>query len=262
VPDDEQPPALIVFWSFRIMVGLGVLMFALGLAGLWAAGTAELAWARVRPGPRDRTEVRRMVLTSAAIPVAATWHSARGWWRHRHARPWHGAPDLVLFDRDGTLVHDVPYNGDPARVAPVSGARESLDRLRAAGVQVGVVTNQSGVGTGRITREQADAVNRRVEELLGPFDVWQTCLHAPDAGCGCRKPAPGMVTDACHAVGVVPESCVVVGDIGSDVDAAHAAGARGVLVPTSATRPEEIDAAEQVAASLTAAVDDMLEPVR
>jgi cytochrome d ubiquinol oxidase subunit I len=45
VPDDEQPPALIVFWSFRIMVGLGVLMFALGLAGLWARWRGTLlAW--------------------------------------------------------------------------------------------------------------------------------------------------------------------------------------------------------------------------
>ncbi|WP_445256464.1 glycosyltransferase family 2 protein [Nocardioides aurantiacus] len=56
------------------------------LAG-WLGGTAELAWARIAPGPRDAAEVRRMVLTSAAIPLAATYHSARGWLRHRRATP-------------------------------------------------------------------------------------------------------------------------------------------------------------------------------
>ncbi len=224
----------------------------------WLGGTAELAWARIAPGPRDRDEVRRMLLTSAAIPVAATWHSARGAWQHRHARPWKGLPDLVLFDRDGTLVHDVPYNGDPALVAPVPGATAALDRLRRVGVRVGLVSNQSGVGSGRITLTQVEAVNQRVEDLVGPLDVVRFCPHDRDEGCTCRKPAPGMVKDACAALGVDVDRCVVVGDIGSDVEAAQAAGARGVLVPTPATRVEEIRAADRVAADLTAAVDAIL----
>jgi len=228
----------------------------------WLGGTAELAWARIAPGPRDRDELRRMVLTSVAIPFAASWHSARGAWQHRHARPWQGAADLVLFDRDGTLVHDVPYNGDPALVEPVADARTALDRLRRAGIRVGVVTNQSAVGSGRITREQMEAVNQRVDELLGPFDVWQVCPHAADAGCGCRKPAPGLVKEACHLVGVPPESCVVVGDIGSDVDAAAAAGAEAILVPTGSTRRAEVESAPRLAETLSEAVDRILERVR
>lgn len=199
-----------------------------------------------------------MLLTSAAIPAAATWHSVRGAWRHAHAPAWRGQPDLVLFDRDGTLVHDVPYNGDPDQVRPIDGARQSLDRLRAVGVRVGVVTNQSGVGSGTITRDQMDAVNERVEELLGPFDTWQVCPHARDEGCDCRKPAPGMVKSACESLGVGPSRCVVVGDIGSDVEAAEAAGAWGVLVPNAKTRTEEILAADHTAPSLAEAVDDLL----
>jgi histidinol-phosphate phosphatase family protein len=229
------------------------------VAGLgWAAGTAELAWTRIAPGPRDADEVRRMLLTSAVIPFAATWHSARGLLRHRRARPWRGLPDLVLFDRDGTLVRDVPYNGDPERVEPVAGAAEALHRLRAVGVRTGVVTNQSGVGTGRITAGHMEAVNARVEQLLGPFDVWQVCPHAPEEGCDCRKPAPGMVTQACAELGVDPARCVLGGDIGSDVEAARAAGAVGILVPTAATRAAEVGSAEHVCADLAAAVDDVL----
>jgi len=178
--------------------------------------------------------------------------------RHRRVRPWRGLPDLVLFDRDGTLVHDFPYNGDPDWVRPVDGAGQALDRLRARGVRVGVVSNQSGVARGLITREQVDACNARLAELLGPFDTVQVCPHGPDDGCTCRKPAPGMVKAACAELDVAPARCVVVGDIGADVDAAAAAGAVGILVPTPVTRRAEIEAADRRAATLTEAVDDIL----
>ncbi len=167
-------------------------------------------------------------------------------------------PAAVLFDRDGTLVVDVPYNGDPARVELVPGAREALDRLRAAGIAIGVVSNQSGVARGLLTEEDVRAVNARAEELLGPVGTWQYCPHGPEDGCDCRKPAPGLVRRAAAALGTTPERCVVVGDIGADVGAARSAGARAVLVPTSRTLREEIDAAPQIAPDLTAAVDMLL----
>ncbi|HEX7744074.1 MAG TPA: HAD family hydrolase, partial [Micromonosporaceae bacterium] len=170
--------------------------------------------------------------------------------------------DAVLFDRDGTLVHDVPYNADPGRVRPVEGAREALDRLRAAGLRLGVVTNQSGVARGLLTESAVHRVNARVEALLGPFDTWQVCLHddpPPRAeGCGCRKPAPGLVWRAAQALGTHPSRCVVVGDIGRDMTAAGAAGAAGILVPTPVTRPSEVAAAPAVAGDLRAAVDQIL----
>lgn len=87
-------------------------------------------------------------------------------------------PLAVLFDRDGTLVVDVPYNGDPARVAPVPGA---------------------------------------AEQLLSPLGPVFVCEHGPDDGCACHKPAPRLVLQAAAALGVPPQRCVVVGDIGADV---------------------------------------------
>ncbi len=167
-------------------------------------------------------------------------------------------PRAVLFDRDGTLVLDVPYNGDPDRVVLAAGAREALGRLRAAGVPMAVVSNQSGVARGRLTRRQVDAVNARVVELAGPVGPFFVCEHAPEDGCSCRKPAPGLVLAAARALGVEPADCAVVGDIGADVDAALAAGARPVLVPTAATRPAEVAAAPEVVADLGAAVDLLL----
>ena len=224
----------------------------------WLAGTAEFAWARIASGPRTRDEVATMILTSAGIPPLATWHWLTGVVRHRRVPRWRGLPDLVLFDRDGTLVHDVPYNGDPAQVRPVDGAAEALDLLRARGVRVGVVSNQSGVARGLLTRDQVDACMDRLAELLGPFDTVQVCPHGPDDGCGCRKPAPGMVKAACAELDVDPARCVVVGDIGADVDAAAAAGAVGILVPTPVTRREEVAAADHRAGTLTEAVHDVL----
>ncbi|MGY2083144.1 HAD-IIIA family hydrolase [Blastococcus sp. SYSU DS0539] len=231
---------------------------ALVAAAAWAAGTAEFAWLRIRPGPRDRAEVTTMLATSALIPPLATWHWLKGIVGHRRVQRWRGLPDLVLFDRDGTLVHDFPYNGDPEWVRPVDGAKEALDRLRARGVRVGVVSNQSGVARGLVTREQVDACMARLDELLGPFETVQVCPHGPDDGCSCRKPAPGMVKAACAGLGVDPARCVVIGDIGADVEAAAAAGATGIMVPTPVTRREEVDAAPHVAATLPGAVDDVL----
>jgi histidinol-phosphate phosphatase family protein len=155
----------------------------------------------------------------------------------------------VFFDRDGTIVHDVPYNGDPTRVRLVEGAAEGFARLRSAGLRTGIVTNQSGVGRGFITREQADAVTAEVVRQIGGVDVVRTCPHTPTDACRCRKPAPGLVLDAAAALGLRPDEVAVVGDSPTDVEAAEAAGARSVLVPG----PQ--------AADLTAALDLLLNPV-
>ncbi|EMY34444.1 HAD superfamily hydrolase [Arthrobacter crystallopoietes BAB-32] len=164
-------------------------------------------------------------------------------------------PRAVLFDRDGTLVVDVPYNHDPDLVRPMPGAREVLDAIRAAGLPCGVLTNQSGIARGLLDRGQVDAVNARVEELLGPFDMWEVCPHGPADGCACRKPQPGMVRQACERLGLQPREVAFIGDIGADVEAAAAAGARGVLVPTPITRAEEVEAATLVAPDLAAALE-------
>ncbi|MEU4838841.1 HAD-IIIA family hydrolase [Nocardia testacea] len=228
---------------------------ALACAAAWAALTGEFALRRVLPGPRTPREIGRMAVTSALIPPAACWHRARGELRHRRAT--HPAPHALLFDRDDTLIVDIPYLADPAGVRPVPGAADALRLVRAAGIQLGVVSNQSGVARGLISPGQLAAVNDRVEELLGPFGTWQVCVHGEDDGCVCRKPAPGMVRRAAAELGVDIDRCVLIGDTGADVAAALSAGARAVLVPTARTRPEEVRharAAAMVAPDLTEAV--------
>ena len=236
------------------LAGRRSLAFAAGAT--WLAGSAEFAWARISPGPRYAAEVAKMLVTSAVIPPAASAHRLWGILRCRvEASP---KPAGVLIDRDGTLVVDVPYNGDPSLVQPMDGARSALDRLRRAGIPIAVVSNQSGVARGMLSMEQVEAVNRKIEDLLGPLGPWVICPHGPEDGCSCRKPMPGLVFQAARALNVKPEDCALIGDIGADVDAARAAGARAILVPGPATLSEEIESAPEVAPNLDAAVDLIL----
>jgi histidinol-phosphate phosphatase family protein len=167
-------------------------------------------------------------------------------------------PAAVLFDRDGTLCIDVPYNSDPERVVPAPTALTALARLRAARVPTAVVTNQSGIACGLLTRAQVKEVNRRLEGMLGPLGPFVVCPHSPADGCACRKPAPGLLRVAAARLGVPVRRCAMVGDTGADMEAAAAVGAAAVLVPTRATRPEEIRAAPNVAPTLAAAVEFLL----
>ncbi|ORW91600.1 HAD family hydrolase [Mycobacterium sp. IEC1808] len=207
-------------------------------AALWLALTAEFAARRWRAGPRSAVEALRLSATSVAIPPAAVAHRLAGEWTFRRAR--RDPPLAVLLDRDDTLIVDEPYLNDPAGVLPTHGADRALARLRRRGLLLAVVTNQSGVARGLISPEQLSAVNARVDEVLGPFDAWQVCVHGEADGCRCRKPEPGMVLAAAEALGVPPERCVLIGDTGGDVRAALAADAAAVLVPTARTLPAEI----------------------
>ena len=137
-------------------------------------------------------------------------------------------------------------------------AIEAVSALRELDIPIGVVTNESGVARGLLTAADVDAVNAKVEALLGPFDVWRVCPHAEADRCACRKPAPGMLHSACAELGVPPTEVAMIGDIGADMAAAHAAGMRGVMVPTPATRTAEVESASEVAPTVLAAVRRLL----
>lgn len=164
----------------------------------------------------------------------------------------------VLLDRDGTLVEDVPYNPDPEGVRLLPGVADAVLALRSRGVRIGLVTNQSGIGRGLLSPARVAAVNARVSELVGGFDVIRVCPHVAGDHCRCRKPLPGMVIDALADLGVAPSRAALVGDIGADVEAGIAAGVRSILVPTPVTREAEIRAAPEVAPTLVAAVRRIL----
>ena len=171
----------------------------------------------------------------------------------------------VLLDRDDTIIEDGPFLNDPDRVVPLPGVERALDRLRRRGLLLAIVSNQSGVARGLISPQQLTAVNDEVDAVLGPFGSWQVCVHDDGDGCDCRKPRPGMVLAAAATLGVPPQRCVMIGDTGGDVDAALAANAGAVLVPTPRTRVAEIAHARthaRVARPLNEAVSLVLREAR
>lgn len=228
-------------------------------AATWAGLTLDFTARRFWRGGRTLPELARMAVTSALIPPVAVAHRLAGECTFRRARR---EPALaVLLDRDDTIIADGPYLNDPNGVRPLPGAARALQQLRDRGLLLAVVTNQSGVAKGLISSAQLAAVNARVDDLLGPFDSWQVCVHDSADGCDCRKPEPGMVLAAADALGVDASRCVLIGDTGGDVSAALNARARAVLVPTDRTLRHEITDARMraaVAPSLPHAVSMVL----
>lgn len=165
-----------------------------------------------------------------------------------------GRRRAVFLDRDGTVIEDVGYLSDPAGVRLVSGAADGLRGLRADGFLLAIVSNQSGVGRGLITPEQADAVHRRFLEVLAAegirLDDARYCPHAPDEGCACRKPLPGLLLDSARALEVELPASVMVGDTAADVGAGRAAGMRTVALGADADSLAADDAAPDWPAAL------------
>jgi histidinol-phosphate phosphatase family protein len=170
----------------------------------------------------------------------------------------------AFLDRDGTIIVDRDYPGDPEGVALLPGAAGAIRRLNGAGVPVIVVTNQSGIGRGLITESQFEAVQRRMEALLAEhgarLDGSYHCPHAPDhaPACDCRKPLPGLYRRAAAEHDLDLERSVFVGDRSRDLVYGLEIGARAFLIGGTERAPAPPGA--HPVASLAEAVDRELGP--
>ena len=140
----------------------------------------------------------------------------------------------IFLDRDDTLIKNVPYLGDPSQVTLMPKVRENLPRLKAAGFELFLVSNQSGVGRGLITKEQVDAVNEEMFRQLGGnlFTGLYMCYAAPgqpDAN-NERKPGAGLLFKARDEHDLDLTVSVFVGDRISDVQCGINAGCKSVLL--------------------------------
>ena len=150
----------------------------------------------------------------------------------------------VFFDRDGTLMEDAHYCGDPAMVKVFSGVFEGLRRLKQAGFGVFIVTNQSGIGRGLITEAQYHAVQEEFLRQAGRdlIDATYYCPDAPGAPSICRKPEPGMVLQAAATHHIDLAASYFVGDKSADIECGRRAGTRTVLVLTGYGRNQHCEA--------------------
>jgi len=166
----------------------------------------------------------------------------------------------VFVDRDGTLnvdqVHGVSIEGLELR----PGAAQAMRAWRDAGWRIVVITNQSGIARGKYTELEMHRFHEALQASLGvTFDALYFCPHLPDAGCACRKPAPGMLLQAAREHGIDLRASFMVGDSWLDVEAAEAVGARSVLVPSKPdTLSKRAKRPDHVAEDLAAAAEWML----
>lgn len=143
---------------------------------------------------------------------------------------------LIALDRDGTIIVDRGYLSQVANVAFEANAIAGLKALAALPATLVVMTNQSGIARGFFEEAAVDAVHRHIDAMLRAEGVmisaWHHCPHLPTDRCDCRKPAPGMLHAAAAAEGADITRAVMIGDKITDVQAASAAGATGILVMT------------------------------
>jgi D-glycero-D-manno-heptose 1,7-bisphosphate phosphatase len=146
----------------------------------------------------------------------------------------------VFFDKDGTLVIDIPYNVDLQRIEPAPGALQAARRLSDAGYVITIVSNQSGVGRGYFTLDDVYKVERYLREMLAaesvPLAGFYFCPHFPGGAvqefagpCDCRKPAPGLLQRAATDLSIDLTRSWMIGDILDDVEAGHRAGCRSIF---------------------------------
>ena len=147
----------------------------------------------------------------------------------------------VFLDKDGTLIHDLPYNVDPSLITWQEGVFEALQLLVAQGYLLVIVTNQSGVARGLFTEDDLltlDAAMRVVLKEKGiqldgfyysPYHIEGTvkeyALHSD-----CRKPGTGMFVKAAKEMGIDLSASWMIGDTLSDVEAGNKAGCRTILI--------------------------------
>lgn len=179
---------------------------------------------------------------------------------------------LILLDRDGVINQDSDdYIKSPDEWRPIAGSLEAIARLNKAGFKVAVVTNQSGVGRGLFDLATLASIHTKMHALAAQvgarIDAVFFCPHPADAGCSCRKPRTGMFLEALQRFDAEPAETWAVGDQLRDLQAAHEAGCRTILVLTGkgartmqhpglpAGTIVRVDLAA-VAAELAAAVDD------
>ena len=145
----------------------------------------------------------------------------------------------IFLDRDGVLNQSViregkpypPANADEVVILP--GVASALQKLKQAGYLLIVVSNQPDVARGTTTREAVEAINATLNEQLGSgslLDEFRMCYHDSPDNCHCRKPKPGMLTDAAREHGLDLATCHMVGDRWRDIEAGQAAGCATVFI--------------------------------
>ncbi|MEY2486870.1 MAG: D-glycero-D-manno-heptose 1,7-bisphosphate phosphatase [Verrucomicrobiota bacterium] len=166
----------------------------------------------------------------------------------------------VFLDRDGTIMRDVDYCGDPKNVEVFNNASPTLRKLKERGYKLIVITNQSGIGRGYFSEAEYRAVEDEVARQVGDnlIDATYYCPHLPADGCKCRKPSAEMVLSAAREHAIDLSRSFFIGDKKSDIECGRRAGVKTVLVKTGYGKDTDHRLADLVASDLAEAADMIL----
>ena len=153
---------------------------------------------------------------------------------------------VVFLDRDGTINVDSGFVCQWEDWEWIAGAREGMKRLQEAGFLLAVVTNQTGIGHGLYTEEDMQKVHKHMEGELVREGIKLAavfyCPHRRDGGCGCRKPATGMIEQAERLLGPIDyEQSWMIGDKVADVEMGKRKGMRTALIRSHYWQEDDID---------------------
>jgi D-glycero-D-manno-heptose 1,7-bisphosphate phosphatase len=177
----------------------------------------------------------------------------------------------IFLDRDGTLIEERGYLERLQHLTVFPWTGDALRLLKRAGFATVVITNQSAMARGLIDEAFLHHVHQTIDARLassgGGIDRYYYCPHFPKSSieryqqiCGCRKPAPGMIEQACREMGLDPARSVMVGDRWTDVACGRAAGTRTVLV-RSGHGSSEADAPPPEGVRADAILNNLMEAV-
>lgn len=175
----------------------------------------------------------------------------------------------VFLDRDGVICENRDdYVKSWGEFVWIPGAKEALSRLRNHGYIAIVITNQSAIGRGVVSREIVDKIHQRMGEEIaqtgGKIEKVYYCAHKPEDGCSCRKPEPGLLLQAAEDLELDLRTSYLVGDAITDIEMGHTVGSRTIMVKTGKGLSELADKAhwkikpDHIAQDLSEAVDLIL----
>ena len=165
----------------------------------------------------------------------------------------------VFVDRDGTLIEEVDHLSSIRDLLLFPYSVEAVKLLKAHGFMVVVVTNQSGIGRGYFDERSMQRIHDEIQRNMeGAIDGFYYCPHLPDEGCRCRKPALGMIEDACADLEIDLAGSWMIGDKNIDVETGHNAGIRSAMVSTGYGLEHKLSLKQQP----EVLADDLLDAVK
>jgi D-glycero-D-manno-heptose 1,7-bisphosphate phosphatase len=172
----------------------------------------------------------------------------------------------LLLDRDGVIIENREnYVRSWEDVDLFAQALSALRRAACTPYKIVIVTNQSAIGRGLLSQEQAAEINGRlVAEIVkagGRVDGIFICPHTPADGCACRKPRPGLILQAAGALSLDLNRSILIGDALSDLQAGHAAGVGQVALVRTGRGAEQAQSPEAARLPVFPVFDTLSEAV-